>query len=66
MGKTYYIVWNETRTEGYITDDLEDAEYASSGKQAGWSAPTLGVAFREAYEGLEDDFELQEIKIELN
>ena len=49
-----YIVWNENKTEGYITDDKQDARTAREGKkhrrssgQVGYS--TLALAFYEAY-----------------
>ncbi len=48
MGK-YYIVWNERRTEGFITDCPEDAEYASSGFQQTGGVSSLAFALRETY-----------------
>ena len=49
-----YIVWNEDRSEGFVTDDRRDAETARKGKkhrrstgQIGYS--TLALAFFEAY-----------------
>lgn len=29
----YYIVWNKGRTEGYITNDLDDANTAATGSR---------------------------------
>jgi hypothetical protein len=49
--KQYHIVWNKRKTEGYITDDENDATYAQSGIQISVSAgmSTLAEALRESY-----------------
>lgn len=51
----YYIVWNPTRTEGFITNDAGDADYVRCGFRAGMSVPSAGQAFREAYLDEDDD-----------
>lgn len=53
--KTYHIVWNESRTEGYITDDADDATLAATGFQAVPAVSTLALAMREQYADGEDD-----------
>ena len=45
----YYIVWNPTRTEGFITNDAGDAEYVQNGFQGSMAVSSAGQAFREAY-----------------
>lgn len=45
----YFIIWNPARTEGFITNDPDDAEYVQCGFRAGMAVPTAGQAFREAY-----------------
>ena len=57
--KQYHIVWNSTKTEGYITDSEDDAEFARSGFQANFSSSTLALAMREAYADGEDDDETE-------
>jgi hypothetical protein len=52
--KSFWIVWNGARNEGFITDCREDAEATVSGEQT-WlhgypSSSTVGDAFRETYE----------------
>ena len=51
----YYIVWNPTRTEGFITTDAGDADYVRSGWRDGMAVSTAGEAFREAYCDEDDD-----------
>lgn len=51
----YYIVWNPTRTEGFITNDAGDAEYARTGFQEEMAVSTAGQAFRDAYCEEDDD-----------
>lgn len=55
---TYYIVWNDTRTEGFITDSMEDAVAAST---YGGSS-SAGLNFFELYGGNEQ-LEIQEISL---
>lgn len=50
LGQSYFIVWNAGRTEGFVTDDEDDATEASSGRQGNVTS-TLGEAFFEAYGG---------------
>lgn len=57
---TYYIVWNEDRSEGFITDDESDAKQVASGRFRN-PYTSAGEAFRECYEG--DDLSLQELDI---
>lgn len=47
--KRYHIVWNERKTEGYITDDEGDATYAQSGMRINAGVSTLAEALREQY-----------------
>ena len=61
MAKKYWIVWNENRSEGFITDDKMDADSAAT--YGGTS--TVGLAFWESYgddEGL-SELEVEEIEI---
>lgn len=53
--KQYHIVWNESKTEGYITDDADDAEFASVGWRAKASCSTLAQAMRESYANDDDE-----------
>jgi len=57
MKKQYHIVWNAQKTEGYITDNEDDATYASSGMVCGVGASTIAEAMREAYAQDEDSFD---------
>lgn len=65
--KKFYIVWNPTKTEGYITDDKQDAKFTSDGMAGRYGNPTIGEAFRESY--ADDDtgelLPMQEIEIEV-
>lgn len=66
MKKKFYIVWNQARNEGFITDEMEDAEFVATGDQSGFGVPTAGEAFREAYaDGPDDDLYIQEVMIEV-
>lgn len=58
----YFIAWNEDKTEGFITDDEDDAQQACSAenKNGAWAA--LGLAFFETYG--EQDCSLQEVEIQ--
>ena len=47
--KQYFIVWNEARSEGFITDDAADAEACRTGVSRSWSS-AMGDAFAEAYD----------------
>ena len=58
--KTYYIVWNEGKSEGFVTDDVEDAKQVKS-KRFRNPYTTAGAAFKECYE--DDKLSLQEIEI---
>lgn len=56
MAKEYHIVWNKSKTEGFITDDLDDAELVVQGHEAvekamerGMAIPTAGASFAECY-----------------
>lgn len=44
----FYIVWNEARNEGFVTDDLDDAKSVQAGDFNGdWSE--AGEAFHDVY-----------------
>lgn len=62
---TYFIVWNEGRSEGFITNDKVDAKGTVSGKPTrhrGYvSCSTAGSAFHEAYD--DDKLTIQEIEL---
>ncbi len=55
--KKFYIVWNEARNEGFITDDEFDASLCARGEIR--SGSTVGIAFSEAYD--DDERVLQEV-----
>ncbi len=56
MRRTYYIVWNPSKSEGYITNDVNDATFAATGDaRQCFGTPTVGEAFREAYCDDEDE-----------
>lgn len=63
--KNYWIVWNENRSEGFITDDENDAKTAMTGKpnrSRGYPcSSSVGLAFYEAYE----DDKLKKQKVSL-
>lgn len=63
--KKYHIVWNKSRTEGFITDDEDDAEYASSGMRCGVGVSCIAEAMRETYCDDDEDEELPAQTIEL-
>ena len=55
-----YIVWNSAKNEGFITDDLSDAQHAAGIEYSGCTS-SLGDAFRELYIGeFDDDDEFEE------
>lgn len=58
-----YIVWNEDKTEGFVTDDKKDALMVFMGN---FSSPytSAGKAFYDCYE--DQDLSLQEIEIKEN
>jgi hypothetical protein len=57
----YYVVWNKTKIEGFITNDEKDAKQCASGK-FGFISSTMGEAFHDAYG---DSGKLKIQKIEL-
>ena len=57
----YFIVWNEGRTEGFITDSLGDAKQTQSGRFRN-PYTSAGEAFHECYS--DDDLGLQSVEIE--
>jgi len=59
--RRFYIVWNEGRTEGFITDDADDAKQALRGRFRNPSS-ALGNAFFDCYS--DDDIGLQALDIE--
>lgn len=68
MSKKYFIVWNDTRSEGFITQDQDDAEYTATGISTSFGVTTVGDSFRETYADGEEDaeFDIQEIEIQTN
>lgn len=63
MSTKFYIVWNNKRNEGFVTDSLDDAAYASSGFQTRLACSALACQFREVYDPDDEDmeFSVQEI-----
>lgn len=59
--KKYYIVWNGPKSEGFITDDKQDAKRAKSGK-TGTINSSLGSFFYDCYD--HQKITIQEIEIE--
>lgn len=66
-----WIVWNESRTEGVIFTDEDDATITSKGTDAlyhrgmnGFATPALGEAFAGMYD--EDNLKLEEIEVGLD
>lgn len=47
--KTYYIVFNKSRTEGVIFDDEKDAKHAAGIKRVRQLYSSLADHFEEAY-----------------
>ena len=62
--KTFYIVWNQTRTEGFITDDRNDALCAAEGLSPRNGSSTVGKTFRECYAEDGEALPMQEIELE--
>lgn len=62
--KKYFIVWNSTKTEGFITDDPGDAVAAATGFSGTGITSTVGDAFYEAY-GDDGEAELSMQEVEL-
>ncbi len=58
---TYYIVWNESRTEGAVFDDRSDAEFAARHRPHGVMESALADAFRELNE--DDALTIEEVEI---
>lgn len=58
--KKYYIVWNEGKNEGFITDDKDDAMQCKKGRFSAIRS-TVGEAFAETYE--DDARTMQEIEL---
>lgn len=63
----YYIVWNPTKTEGFITDDPDDATNASTGERLAAGVSVVGEKFYETYSddggAGEFEFEIQELEL---
>ena len=62
--KTFFIVWNEQKNEGFVTDDKGDALYVSKGREPRGGTPAVGEAFRDAYDK-GGDLPMQEVGIEV-
>lgn len=45
----YYIAWNGSKTEGYVTNTRDDARHAAGQIQLRGVTPSLGDEFRECY-----------------
>lgn len=60
MARKFYIVWNEAKNEGFITDDRDDALACHAGKQRLISS-SMGDAFAEIYD--DDDLSLEEVEL---
>lgn len=60
MAIKYYIVWNEPKSEGFITDDYADALTAATGQSRGLDS-TLALEFFENYG--ETEHAIQEIEL---
>lgn len=56
----FYIVWNEARNEGFITDDEQDALACLHGGNR-YGGSTLGIAMSETYE--DDELALEEVDL---
>ncbi|MEG0966727.1 MAG: hypothetical protein RSG92_15265 [Pseudomonas sp.] len=54
----YFIVMNESRTEGFVSDDIRDVEHAA-GQRTMNPSSDMAEAFREAYAS-----DGQELKVE--
>lgn len=52
--KTYYIVWNQDKSEGFITDDYSDAIACSTGYFDNISS-TIGSEFHDLYAPDDDE-----------
>ena len=59
--KKMYLVWNQSKTEFFGTDDRLDAKYVSTGREQFGSCgvSTAGECFRDTY--IEEDDEVLEI-----
>jgi len=62
--KTCYIVWNKTRTEGFITDDYYNALFAAKGHSPRNGSSAVGETFRECYAEDGEALPMQEIELE--
>lgn len=67
MTKKYYIVWNDDKSEGFVTDNEVEAHNVSTGDDWWTGTPgssALGEYFRDCYydEG-DDDFEIEEVEL---
>jgi hypothetical protein len=47
--RTFYIAWNPSKREGFISDDKSDVLKALGRKPVGMMEATLGEAFRDSY-----------------
>ncbi len=66
MMGNFFIVWNEDKTEGYITNCEYDANYAGTGLSYGEGQSSYAFAFRQVVEDIEygSDLEVQKIQID--
>ena len=63
MSKPYWIVWNETRTEGVIFSDKLDADYASQPHRTQLSVSVLAATFAEEVYDDEDRSAPQKVEL---
>lgn len=57
----FYIVWNESRNEGFITDDSDDADTALNGRGGKFAVSTAAEAFNDIYG--DDPCTLEEVEL---
>jgi len=63
----YIIIWNKERTEGYITNDADDADTAHYGFRNKMGTTAVGERMHEAYteDGDEPDYPFIRDEVEL-
>lgn len=65
MKPNYFIVWNADRSEGFITDDQNDAIAAAGNRRINGES-ALGADFRDHYDGQKRTFQYVTIHPELS
>lgn len=61
--KKYWIVWNRGKSEGVIFDEVDDAVFATTGVRTFVGHSSLAYDWRDNYDDLGDDAEIQEIEL---